>query len=242
VRFFGGVAAAFIAAVSIVGGVNCAFAQSEANGGPVERALLFSGFDLWRHDGFVHGGLLWSPDGLAREGFSLKVLFAGGNYDYLSGFNQITGRQVLTAVMPGWRFKGEHYEAMLFAGPDLQSNGYVPDDPGNRLHGITAGLRVGGDIWYQPSESFMATAAVSAATTGANFWGRTAIGWRFLDWAWVGPEASAFGDHNYQQLRLGIHTTAFRTGAFEWSAGFGEVWDSDGRSGVYGRIGLLTRR
>jgi hypothetical protein len=84
--------------------------------------------------------------------------------------------------------------------------------------------------------------AVSAATTGANFWGRTAIGWRLLDWAWVGPEASAFGDHNYQQLRLGIHTTAFRTGAFEWSAGFGEVWDSDGRSGVYGRIGLLTRR
>jgi hypothetical protein len=39
-----------------------------------------------------------------------------------------------------------------------------------------------------------------------------------------------------------VHVTAFKTGRFEWSAGFGEVWDTDHRSGLYGRIAILTRR
>jgi hypothetical protein len=242
VQFVWAFAAAFTAAALIVGSVDCAFAQSEANGEHVDHAILFGGFDLWRNAAFMHGGMLWSPDGLEHEGFSLKVLFNGGSYNYLSGPSEITGTQLLANVMPGWRFKGDHYEAMIFGGIDLQSDTFVPDDPGNRLHGITAGLRVGGDIWYQPNDWLMATAAASASTVGASFWSRAALGWRLRDWAWVGPEVAALGDHDYQQLRLGIHFTAFKTGRFEWSAGFGEVWDTDNRSGVYGRIGLLTRR
>src|SRR3954465_13374845 len=93
VRGVVGVAAAFIAAVMTVAGVNCAFAEPEANGEHVDRYLLFSGFDVWRNGGFVHGGLLWSPDGLAHEGFSLKVLFAGGTYQYQAGTTDTTGRQ-----------------------------------------------------------------------------------------------------------------------------------------------------
>ena len=241
-RFVGAVAAGFIAAASIVGRVDGAFAQSEASGEHIDHSLYFGGVDLWRNGSFLHGGMLWSPDGLGREGFTLKVVFAGGSYNYLSGTTEITGTQLLTDVMPGWRFKGDRYEAMIFAGVELQSNTFVPDDPGNRLRGMTGALRVGGDIWYQPNDRMIATAAVSASTAAASFWSRAALGWRLLDWAWVGPEASAYGDHDYQQLRLGVHVTAFKTGRFEWSAGFGEVWDTDRRSGVYGRIGLLTRR
>jgi hypothetical protein len=239
VRFVWRFVAACIAAASITDG---AFAQSQANAEPVDHALLFSGFDLWRHGGFLHGGILWSPDGLDREGFTLKVLFAGGGYGYRSGSAEITGTQLLSDVMPAWRFKGDHYEAMIFGGVELQSNTYTPDDPGNRLRGITAGLRVGGDIWYQPNDSMMATAAASVSTSAANFWSRAALGWRLREWAWIGPEATAFGDQGYQQWRLGFHVTAFRTGRFEWSAGFGEAWDTDKRSGVYAHIGLLTRR
>src|SRR4051812_21968218 len=95
VRGVAGVAAAFIGAALTVAGVNCAFAEPEANSEHVERYLLFSGFDVWRNGGFVHGGVLWSPDGLAHEGFALKVLFAGGTYQYQSGATDITGRQAL---------------------------------------------------------------------------------------------------------------------------------------------------
>jgi hypothetical protein len=236
------VAAASIAAALTVAGVNCAFAEPEANGVRVDHYLLFSGFDVWRNGGFIHGGLLWSPNGLANEGFTLKALIAGGSYQYQSGTTDITGRQALAAVMPGWRFKGDRFEFVVFAGPDLQSHHLTPDDPGNRLRGTSIGLRVGGDIWYQPTDMMMATASVSASTIGPNIWARAAFGWRLFNWAWVGPEASAFGDHSYSELRIGIHATAFKTGLFEWSAGVGHVHDSDHRSGIYGHIGVLTRR
>jgi hypothetical protein len=111
------VAVACIAAALTVAGVDCAFAETEANGEHVDRYLLFSGFDVWRNGGFVHGGFLWSPDGLAREGFSLKLLLAGGSYRYQSGTIDITGQQALAAVMPGWRFKGDRIELTVFAAP-----------------------------------------------------------------------------------------------------------------------------
>ena len=74
---------------------------------------------------------------LSAKALRLKVVFAGGSYNYLSGTTEITGTQLLTDVMPGWRFKGDHYEAMIFGGVELQSNTFVPDDPGNRLRGVT---------------------------------------------------------------------------------------------------------
>ena len=170
------------------------------------------------------------------------MLFAGGTYQYQAGTTDITGRQALAAVMPGWRFKGDRFEFVVFAGPDFQSHRYTPNDLGNRLGGEHFGLRVGGDVWYQPTDTMMATASVSASTIGPNVWARAAFGWRFFNWTWVGPEASAFADHSYSQLRVGIHATALKTGLFEWSAGVGHVQDSDHRSGIYGRVGVLTRR
>ena len=49
------------------------------------------------------------------------------------------------------------------------------------------------------------------------------------------------GGPDYQQLRLGLHATSFRTGALEWSAALGFATDSDRRSGLYGRLGVLAR-
>ncbi len=71
---------------------------------------------------------------------------------------------------------------------------------------------------------------------------RSRYGWRAFDRLYLGPEALALGDDSYHQWRVGVHVTAFKTGAFEWSLGTGYVSDSDHRSGVYGRIGVLARR
>jgi hypothetical protein len=46
---------------------------------------LFSGADLWRDGRFMHGGLLWSPGGIDREGFTLEAMVSGGTYRYASG-------------------------------------------------------------------------------------------------------------------------------------------------------------
>jgi hypothetical protein len=63
-----------------------------------------------------------------------------------------------------------------------------------------------------------------------------------LDRFWAGPEISASGDAFSQQVRIGAHLTGFRLDALEWSAAVGYVTDSYHRSGVYGRIGVLTRQ
>jgi hypothetical protein len=242
VRVFEGVAAAWVAAAVTACSLDCAFAEEGANGAEFNRYLLFSGFDLWRSGGFIHGGVLWSPGGLEREGFTLKLLTGGGDYRYQSRGTEIRGESGLVSVMPGWRIKSGRLEITAVAGADLQVHRLTPDDPGNRTRGTHAGVRAGFDLWYQPSDEMMVAAGVSASTIGPNYWSRLATGWRIFDRIWVGPEAVALGGSNYQQLRLGIHATSFKTGPLEWSAGVGYTRDSDHRDGVYGRVGVLTRQ
>jgi hypothetical protein len=242
VRIVAGIAAACFAAVMSICGVDCAFAQMMADGAHADHFLLFSGVDLWRNGGSAHGGLLWSPDGLSQDGFTLKLLMGGGQYRYLSGSTEITGTQVMGSVLPGWRFTRDRLEVVAFAGLDVQSHRLLPDDLGNRLRGLHLGARAGVDLWYEPIDAMMLAASVSGSTVGTSFWTRGAVGWRFFDWFWTGPEIGAQGDTAYQQLRLGVHATGFRTGPVEWSAGAGYAHDSDRRGGAYGRVWLLTRQ
>lgn len=207
-----------------------------------DHFLYFSGIDLWRNGGFMHGGLVWSPDGLDRPGFTFKLLAAGGRYRYLSGTVDTIGDQLLVSAMPGWRFKFADLEIVVLGGIDVQNHRLDPDDPGNRLRGTHVGARGNVDIWYQPVESLMATLSFSGSTLGGNVWSRGALGWRMSGLPWVGPEVVTYSDGKYWQYRFGAHVTAWRTGSFEWSTGFGYVQDTDHRSGAYWRLGLISRQ
>ena len=87
----------------------------------------------------------------------------------------------------------------------------------------------------------MLAANVSASSVGPSYWTRVAGGVRAFDAVWLGPEVQALGGPNYQQVRIGGHVTSLRSGMFEWSAGIGFATDSDRRSGMYGRLGVLAR-
>ncbi len=223
-------------------------AEPEAAAAKVEDAsanfLFFSGADLWAQGAFVHGGLLWSPAGLDREGFTLKLLTGAGTYRYVSGAlggTQVTGRVALGALMPGWRFKHEGLELTLFGGLDVQDHQLSPDDPSNRLRGTHFGARLGADLWYEPLADLMVAANASVSSIGPTYWTRAATGLRVFDRLWLGPEALALGDTKYRDFRFGLHATALKTGELEWSAGAGWVTDSDRRSGAYGRLSVLMR-
>jgi Cellulose biosynthesis protein BcsS len=83
---------------------------------------------------------------------------------------------------------------------------------------------------------------LSASTNATSYSARAAAGWRVLDRYWAGPEISASSDAFSKQVRIGAHLTGFRFDALEWSVAAGYVTDSFHRSGVYGRIGVLTRQ
>jgi hypothetical protein len=153
----------------------------------------------------------------------------------------IVGRQLLVSAMAGWRFVQDRSQLTLFAGSDEQSNRFRPDDPSNSTRGGRAGIRLGADFWSEPIDGFMVLASVSGSTIGPSVWSRIAAGTRVFGHLWFGPEFQMMGDGRYKQFRAGVHLTAFRTGRFEWSLGFGYANDSDHKNGIYGRIGMLTR-
>ncbi|MCX7308778.1 MAG: cellulose biosynthesis protein BcsS, partial [Afipia sp.] len=96
--------------------------------------------------------------------------------------------------------------------------------------------------WAEPTKTTMASANVSFATVGDSYWSPFAYGWRAFERVYIGPEVHAMGDETYRQWRIGVHATALKVGNYEWSFGAGYVDDSDDRSGLYGRIGVLLRR
>lgn len=207
-----------------------------------EKFLYYSGFDLWRSGGTFYGGVQWAPGSLNSDGFTLKLLLAEGSYRYLAGTTNIRGRNFLGAIMPGWRIKRGDLEVKVFAGLDVQNHSLSPDDPANNLRGTHAGLRIGADLWWEPTSKLMLSSSISGSTVGNSFGVRGAAGWRLADSFWTGPEIEASGDEVYRQYRIGAHLTSVKFAAFEWSLGAGYVEDNSHRSGLYGRVSLLTRR
>jgi len=232
------VAAALVCCVGVAGGAARA-------GDDDAHFLLFSGVNLWRDGQFLHGGLLWSPDGLDREGFTLKAMISNGRYRYVSGaLNNawVVGAEEEAQLLPGWRFQRSGFEIKVFAGLDVRHGTTWPDDPFNRLGGTHFGLRAAVDVWYEPTSSTMLAADVSLTSIDADYSARVGYGWRLNDWFYLGPEAQAFACDGYHQLRFGAHLTALKTGGWEWSAAAGWSDDSNRRTGPYLRLGILKRR
>ena len=208
---------------------------------PASRLLFFSGADLWRNGAFSHGGFLWAPQGLNADGPVFKLLLNGGLYRYQSGHREVVGFQTMGAALPGWRWHQPGLEVTVFAGVDVQDHRYRPDDPANHLRGTHLGVRGVLDVWYEPLPNWMLTASATLSTVGMSYWTRAAAGWRFFDMIWLGPEFLASGDIDYRQLRVGGHVTSLRFSSYEVSLGAGWATDTDERSGLYGRFGMIYR-
>lgn len=237
----GGVRAALGVAAACLFGCDAFAGPDGANA----RFLFFSGFDVWRNGGFLHGGVIWAPDGLDEDGFRLKGLLSNGVYRYRSDAllgTLVNGRELVAQLMPGWRFKWDVTEVSMFAGLDLESHRLQPDDPWSRLRGTDTGLRLALDVWSEPLHDAMLAANVSVSTINTSYSLRGAAGWRLFDLFYIGPEIGSFASGDYRQDRFGIHFTGLKALDTDWSAAAGWAHDSDHRAGPYIRFGLSTRR
>lgn len=210
------------------------------------RLLIFGGSDLWRHGAFAHGGGMWLRNGDDRDGPVFKAVLSGGAYRYRSGALgnvQVTGRQSTFQALPGWRLRRGQLFVTVFAGFELQSHRLAPDDPSAGLRGGHVGLRTGLDYWHEVSPRSVLIGDTSLSTIGRSYSARAAYGRRISDRYYLGPEIAAFAaGGNYRQIRAGLHVTGMRTNLFEWSGAAGYASDTDRRSGLYGRLGVLMRK
>jgi hypothetical protein len=241
-------AAIFIAAAFMVCGVCLSGGPSRADDEEA-RVLLFSGRDIWRNGAFTHSGLLFAPGGFEQDGFMLKLLIGGGVYRYNSGSlggERVIGVEWMHHIMPGFRIKRGNAEFKYFFGPEWRRHKLWPNDTGNRLSGQNFGLRMTGELWYEPTRDTLIAGDVSVSSIATSHSSRLALGWRvaqelFTDGVYLGPEAQHFGSDGYRHHRFGLHITSMKTDATEWSAGGGLARDSDGRSSVYVRLGLSQK-
>jgi hypothetical protein len=213
-----------------------------SGGTKVERVLLYAGFDIWRYGRSGYGGFYWAPDGLNNNGFITRLFVSGGAERYDAGSRRFSTSIIRAAPLAGWRLSQGTLELKVFAGPELENRTLMPDVPTAAYRGTHLGARAAAELWWEPVPDMMLTSAFSVSTNATSHSARGAAGWRVLDRFWAGPEISASSDDFSQQYRVGAHLTGFKLDALEWSAAVGYVTDSYHRSGVYGRIGVLTRQ
>lgn len=238
-------AAVFAAAAFVVCGLCVSVGPGRAADEEDAHLIVFSGRDFWRNGVFLHGGVIWGPDGFDDDGVLVKVLLAGGLYQYNAdnlGGERVIGAEWLAGVMPGWRIKRGPVEAKFFFGPEFQYHRLWPDDPDNRLRGRSIGLRFAIELWTEPTTTSMAAADASLSSIGGSNSARAAFGWKVLDQFYAGPETQVYGGDGYAQVRFGAHVTSLKTGTTEWSAGGGWALDSDQRSSPYVRLSVTTRQ
>ena len=216
--------------------------DSLSGGTKAERVLLYAGFDIWRFGRAGYGGFYWAPDGLNNDGFITRLFVSHGVERYDAGSRRFNTTIVRASPLAGWRLSQGTLELKVFAGPELENRVLTPDVPTAKFRGTRIGARAAAELWWEPMPEMMLTSAFSALTNATSHSARAAAGWRVFDRFWAGPEISASSDAFSQQYRIGAHLTGFRLDALEWSAAVGYVTDSYHRSGVYGRIGVLTRQ
>jgi hypothetical protein len=212
------------------------------SGGKAERVLLYAGFDIWRFGRTGYGGFYWAPDGLNNNGFITRLFVSGSAERYDAGSRRFNTNIIRVAPLAGARFSQGTVELKVFAGPELENRVLTPDVPAAEYRGTHIGARVASEFWWEPMPDMMLTSAFSASTNATSHSARGAAGWRVLDRFWAGPEISASSDAFSQQVRIGVHLTGFKLDALEWSVAAGYIQDSFHRSGIYGRIGVLTRQ
>ena len=216
--------------------------DSLSGGTKVDRVLLYAGFDIWRYGRSAYGGFYWAPEGLNKDGFITRLFVSRSLERYDAGSKRFNTDIIRAAPLAGWRLSQGTLELKVFAGPELENRVLTPEVPAAEYRGMHVGARVASEFWWEPMPDMMLTSAFSASTNATSHSARAAAGGRVLDRFWAGPEISASSDAFSQQVRIGVHLTGFKLDALEWSVAVGYVADSYHRSGVYGRIGVLTRQ
>jgi hypothetical protein len=205
-------------------------------------SCCFAGFDLWHGSIGGYGGLQWAANGLNEDGFVVRLLMSESAERYRTPAATFRTDIFRGTILPGVRIKRAEFELKVFAGLDFENDTFTPDYASAKRRGPHPGLRITAETWTEPTPELMLATSFYVTSIGAGYGARGAAGIRVLDQFWAGPELSGSADELSRQVRIGAHLTGLKAAELELTAAAGYLFDSYHRSGIYARIGFLTRQ
>jgi len=175
---------------------------------------------------------------LDRSGMRLRVAGLGGIYNYFAappaGPGRVNGQLEQGAVMAGYEWVWKKMTIAAYGGLEARNSSISPNDPQNRVKGMTVGLKVGVDFYVTPTDTTMVSGVASYSTNFNSYYGRLKFGMAFADNLYVGPEAIALGDDFFQQWRVGAHVSGVKFGVVRMGLSGGYLSDRVRGAGLYG--------
>jgi len=209
----------------------------------------FTGIDATGSSVFGYGGITLAPNGLDANGLRLRLYAGGGHYSYTStdavrpGVAVTLERrvEVLQAqALVGWQQKVGALTAALFAGLAYEQQSVTPADVDHALAGEHVGAKVALETWLDISPQAWLSADASYATTIEAYSGSIKLGLRPASWLSLGPAAAAFGDREYDGIRLGAFAR-WHCGGCDLTVSGGFSSDYADETGAYGALSFYRR-
>jgi hypothetical protein len=210
------------------------------SGGMPDRLMYYGGIDASHWGVGAFSGVQWSPNGLNRDGFILRMFMAESLERYTTRIVNYDTQIGRASILPGYLIKTGNLEVQVLAGLDVEADFFFANIRPYKWR-VLFGTRGTVDAWWEPTQLLMLQYSLSGTTIDSGYSTRIAAGIRMFDWFWVGPEAVLSNDYFSQQTRLGGHLTGLRAGPYEWSFAGGYVRDNFERQGAYARFGLTIR-
>jgi hypothetical protein len=171
-----------------------------------------------------------------------------GNTDTITTTVIDKGNYAVADALAGYEFVYKNFSNTLLVGVNFQDHQLVIPDPGNAVQGTKFGLKIQEEVSVNPTERTMIEAQASYSTAWATYRFMVKAGYDISNGKdmFFGPQFTAQGNINYDQLRIGAHLSSLKIGALEFTLTGGYFFDvrsisSSTSGGQNETTGITTR-
>ena len=212
---------------------------------------VFGGFSAQPYSVYGYlGGVTPMNGNLAIDGFLARLAVGVGGYSYqiTPAVRQSVGQQQADAMLGYQVFLFDVARLSAYAGIEMQN--HDNSDTAAVIRGAHVGAKGQIELYSPIGQKFYGFALGTLSSNYTSYYTKAKIGYRISDRFSFGPEGSAQGNSQYDQVSTGA-ALGFKLGRAEFYLSGGYLWDlrsqggggpsGPGSSGLYGQAGFGLR-
>jgi hypothetical protein len=226
--------------IAVLAALGAVLWQGAAQADDRDFMSVWTGFSASVDSQYAYAGAAYALGGdIDGDGLLARVGLGGGQYRTDGTDSHLVNHYDID-LMLGYRVNLAGTIASLYGGGAFEN--HDNDDPDADVRGPRLGLKGQAEIYAPLGETFFFSGFGNYSTAFDSFNTSAKLGYRLTDTISLGPEASALGSQDFDQVRAGL-ASAFRLGdATELAPSAGAAWDfEDEDYGIYGGISLYSR-